>query len=43
MRMQYAKEYNTNFLKIPDHSHRILIFGGSWLGKTNSLFNLKTL
>ena len=25
---------------IPDHPHRILIFGGSGLGKTNTLLNI---
>ena len=34
------KEYNPNWPKIPDHPYRILIFGGSGSGKTNSLFNL---
>ena len=34
------KEYNPNWLEIPDHPYRILIIGGSWSGKTNSLFGL---
>ena len=34
------KEHNPSRPKIPDHSYRILIFGGSGSGKTNSLFNL---
>ena len=31
---------NTNWSKIPDHPYRILSFGGSASGKTNSLFNV---
>ena len=34
------KEYNLNWPYIPDHSHRILIIGGSGKGKTNALLNL---
>ena len=34
------KEHNPNRPQIPDHSHRILMIGGSGSGKTNSLFNL---
>ena len=34
------KEYNPNWPEIPDHSCRILIIGGSGLGKINSLFNV---
>ena len=34
------KEHNINCSHISDHPHRILIIGGSGLGKTNSLFNL---
>ena len=34
------KEYNPNWPRIPDPPYRILIIGGSWSGKTNSLFNL---
>ena len=34
------KEHNLNWSQIPDHPYRILIFGGSGFGKTNSLFNL---
>ena len=34
------KEHNPNCPQIPDHPYRILIIGGSGLGKTNSLFNL---
>ena len=34
------KEYNPNWLEIPDHPYKILIMGGSWSGKTNSLFGL---
>ena len=34
------KKHNPNWLKIPDHLHRILITGGSGSGKANSLFNL---
>ena len=34
------KTYNPNCSKLPDHSYKILKFGGSWFGKTNALFNL---
>ena len=34
------KEHNPNWPEIPDHSHRMLIIGGSGSGKANSLFNL---
>ena len=34
------KEHNPNWLLIPDHSYRKLIFGGSRSRKTNSLFKL---
>ena len=34
------KEHNPNCLQIPDHSYRILIFGGFGSGKTNALPNL---
>ena len=34
------KEHNPNWSQIPDHPYRILIFGGSGSGKTNSLINL---
>ena len=34
------KEYNLNWLQIPDHPYRILIIGSYRSGKTNSLFNL---
>ena len=34
------KEHNPNWPKIPDHSYRILITGGSGSGKTSALFNL---
>ena len=34
------KEQNPNWPKILDHPCRILIIGGSWSGKVNSLFNL---
>ena len=37
------KEYNPNWPEIPDHSCRILIIGGSGLGKINSLFNVVDL
>ena len=33
------KEYNQKWSYIPDHSHRILIIGGSVSGKTNALLN----
>ena len=32
--------HNPNWSYIPDHSHRILIIGGSGSGKTNALLNL---
>ena len=34
------KDNNTNWPQIPDYPYKILIFGGSGSGKTNSLFNL---
>ena len=34
------KEYNPNWLGIPDHPYRILIVGYSGSGKTNTLLNL---
>ena len=34
------KEHNANWLKIPDNPYRILIFGDSGSGKTNTLLNL---
>ena len=34
------KEHNFNWPYIPDHPHRILIIGGSGIGKTNALLNL---
>ena len=34
------KGHNQNWPQIPDHPYRILIIGGSGLGKTNSLFNI---
>ena len=34
------KEHNEKWPYIPDHPYRILIFGGSGLGKTNTLLNL---
>ena len=33
-------EHNLNWSQIPDHLYRILIFGDSGSGNTNSLFNL---
>ena len=33
-------EHNSKWPYIPDHPYRILIVGGSGLGKTNALFNL---
>ena len=33
-------EHNSKWPYIPDHPYRILIIGGSGLGKTNALFNL---
>ena len=34
------KEHDTSWTQILDHPYKILIFGGSGSGKTNSLFNL---
>ena len=34
------KEHNEKWLFIPDHPYRIMIIGGSGLGKTNALINL---
>ena len=34
------KKHNEKWPYIPDHSYRILIIGGSWSGKTNTLLNL---
>ena len=34
------KEHNSNWPYIPDHTYKILITGGSGLGKTNTLLNL---
>ena len=34
------KEHNEKWPYIPDHSHRILIIGGSGSGKINTLLNL---
>ena len=34
------KEHNLNWPYIPDHPYRILIIGGSGIGKTNALLNL---
>ena len=34
------KEHNETWLYIPDHPYRIIIIGGSGLGKTNALINL---
>ena len=31
------RKHNLNWPYIPDHPHRILIIGGSGLGKTNTL------
>ena len=38
--LKKKKKHNPNWPQIPDHSYRILIFGGSGSGKTNSLFHL---
>ena len=35
-----SKEHNEQWPYIPDHPYRILIIGGSALGKTNTLLNL---
>ena len=34
------KKHNPKWPKSPDHSRKILIIGGSGLGKTNALLNL---
>ena len=34
------KEHSEKWPYIPDHSYRILIIGGSGLGKTNAMLNL---
>ena len=34
------KEHSEKWPYIPDRSYRILIFGGSGLGKTNAMLNL---
>ena len=34
------KEHNEKWPYIPEHPYRILIIGGSGLGKTNALLNL---
>ena len=34
------KKHNKKWSYIPDHPYRILIIGGSWSGKTNTLLNL---
>ena len=34
------KEHNPNWPKTSDHPYKILMIGGSWFGKTKSLFNL---
>ena len=40
VRGQNIKEHNANNSPIPNHPYRILIIGGSWSGKTNTLLNL---
>ena len=35
------EEHNEKWPYVPDHPYRILIIGGSGLGKTNTLLNLK--
>ena len=40
MMNQSKKNHNPNWPYIPDHPYRILIIGGSGLGKTNVLLNL---
>ena len=37
---EYKTEHNQKWSHIPDHPYRILIIGGSGLGKTNALLNL---
>lgn len=38
--VEYTQERNPSWPQIPDHPYRILIFGGSGLGKTYALLNL---
>ena len=40
LQKENIKEYKPNWPEIPDYPYRILIIGGSGLGKTNSSFNL---
>ena len=40
MNIQTKKKHNFNWPYIPDHQYRILIIGGSEIGKTNALLNL---
>ena len=35
-----SQEHNPHWSRIPDHPYRMLIAGGSVLGKTNALLNL---
>ena len=37
---EYIKENNPNRSDIPDHPYKILTFGGSGYGKTNTFLNL---
>ena len=39
MLQKKTNNYNPNWPQIPDHSYRILIFGGSGFEKTNALLN----
>ena len=39
--MQELCSHNLKWPYIPDHPYRILIIGGSGIGKTNTLLNLK--
>ena len=40
LQKENIKEHKPNWPEIPDYPYRILIIGGSGLGKTNSSFNL---
>ena len=40
VKKEAIREHNANWPGIPDHPHKILMFGGSGSGKINALFNL---
>ena len=37
------ENHNKKWPYIPDHPGRVLIIGGSWSGRTNTLLNLKNI